>query len=71
MGSSEKQVFHYFHGVPVAPLRIIGPGGYFHFFERALLDTGAAVVRHDRNMGYSAYDINNSVLTIGVGKGNV
>lgn len=32
---------------------------------------GAAVVRHDRSMGYSAYDINNSVLTIGVGKGNV
>jgi glycosyltransferase involved in cell wall biosynthesis len=32
---------------------------------------GAVVVRHERNREYSAYDINNSVPTIGLGKGNV
>jgi len=32
---------------------------------------GAVVVRHIRGMGYSAYDISDSVLTIGVGMGNV
>ena len=43
MGSSEKQIFHYFHGVPVAPLRIIGSREDSHLFERALVDTGAAL----------------------------
>lgn len=43
MGSSEKQIFPYFHGVPVAPLKVIGPRGKFHLFERALVDTGAAL----------------------------
>ena len=32
---------------------------------------GAVVVRHERNKEYNAYDINNSVPTIGLGKGNV
>ena len=32
---------------------------------------GAVVVRHEGNREYSAYDINNSVPTIGLGKGNV
>jgi len=32
---------------------------------------GAVVVRHERNREYSAYDINNSVPTIRLGKGNV
>lgn len=32
---------------------------------------GAVVVRHERNREYSAYDINNSVPTIGLDKGNV
>jgi len=32
---------------------------------------GAAVVRHIRGVGYSVYDISDSVLTIGVGMGNV
>jgi len=43
MESSEKQIFPFFHGVPVAPLKVIGPGGNFHLFERALVDTGAAL----------------------------
>lgn len=43
MGSSERLVFHYSHGVPVAPLRVVGPEGNFHLFERALVDTGAAL----------------------------
>jgi len=32
---------------------------------------GAVVVRHIRDMGYSVHDISDSVLTIGVGMGNV
>jgi glycosyltransferase involved in cell wall biosynthesis len=32
---------------------------------------GATVVRHIWNMGYGAHDISDSVLTIGVGVGNV
>ena len=32
---------------------------------------GATVVRHIRGVGYSAHDISDSVLTIGVGVGNV
>ncbi|MFQ6081681.1 MAG: hypothetical protein ACE5OW_08445 [Candidatus Bathyarchaeia archaeon] len=43
LGSSEKQIFPFFHGVPVAPLKVIGPRGDFHLFEGALVDTGAAL----------------------------
>jgi glycosyltransferase involved in cell wall biosynthesis len=32
---------------------------------------GAVVIRHERKREYRAYDINDSVPTIGVGKGNV
>jgi len=43
MASSEKQIFPFFHGVPVAPLKVTGPRGDVHLFERALVDTGAAL----------------------------
>jgi len=60
MGSSEKQIFHYFHGVLVAPPRVIGLGGDFQLVKGSL------------NMWRRAYnDINNSVPIIGVGLGNV
>jgi len=40
MEKLEKQIFPFFHGVPVAPLEVIGPRGDFHLFERALVDAG-------------------------------
>lgn len=43
MALSEKHIFPFFHGVPVAPLKVIGPRGDFHVFEMALVDTGAAL----------------------------